>query len=97
MTAPLDWQEYEHLPPRNRQVQFTGYGRGNGYALLSWLHERGISAVRDGDSILLLTEKREDAHLKVGDWLVEDDTPGTEPEVWPIPPAVHDAKYRRAS
>jgi hypothetical protein len=98
MTAPLDWQVFEHLPTLNRQQQFTGWGaQGNGYTLLSWLHEHRIDAVRDGNDILLRTEKREDARFEVGDWLVDDDSPGTTPEAWPIPAAVHDAKYRRAS
>jgi hypothetical protein len=99
MTA-LEWQTFEHLPTRNRQVQHTGFGvGGNGWQLLDWLHGRGYEQTvrdHDTDAILLVTNVRADAQLHVGFWLVEDDTPGTEPEVWPIPPAVHDAKYRRA-
>ena len=77
-----------------RQVQFTGFGDdGNGYAILDDLHDRGVTAVRDGDAIRLHAGDREDARAEPGHWFCEEtDDPR---QVYPIRPAVHDAKYQQ--
>jgi hypothetical protein len=97
MTA-LEWQEFEHLPTRNYQVQFTGFAAGNGYALLSWLDSRGILAVREGNDIRIITEVRDDARIEPGYWIVDDEglPPELGPEVWPITSAAH-GRYRAVS
>jgi hypothetical protein len=88
------WQEWWPKDLPSVQRRFTGFGDGNGYALLSWLHDRGMNAVRDGDDIRLDTAKREDARLSPGDWLVDglaDD--GT--DIYPRQDKVNAARFQR--
>lgn len=96
MSAPaqLDWSWW--LPTRvpTQQVLFTGFeDGGNGWDILSWLHDHGIEAYGDVDGIHLTTGEREEAVAPVGYWFVV----GTQNEVYPISPAVHDAKYEAAT
>jgi hypothetical protein len=93
-TTALTWAEFETVPVTVKQVQFTGFGYGNGWAVLDWLHQRDIQAVREGIDIRLVTEARDDAWLRVGWWLVDADVEGTAREAYPISPDVHAAKYR---
>ena len=97
MTAPdeLDWQEWRPKDLPSTQARFTGFGRGgNGYALLDWLHGRGVKAVRDDPTrddsdILLDTRKREDARMSPGDWLI--DGPGD--DIYPREDKVNEARF----
>lgn len=76
------------------QVQFTGFGEnGNGYALLSDLHERGVTAIRDGDDIRLVTGEREDGRAQPGYWFCQE--PDSPRRVYPIRPVVHETKYQQ--
>jgi hypothetical protein len=85
------WEQWWPKDIPSRQARFTGFGSGNGYALLSWLHDREIEAVRDGEDVLLDTRKREDARLSPGDWLVD----GAENDVYPREDAVNAARFEQ--
>jgi hypothetical protein len=93
VTAPpieLDFTEFWPKPIPVRQVQFTGFGDdGNGWDILSYLHDRGIEAYGRGDAIYLTTDDRAEGAAYAGWWLVI----GTEGEHYFIRPSVHEAKY----
>jgi len=96
MTPPVElaWSWWLPKPVLIRQVQFTGFeDGGNGWDILSWLHDRGIEAYGDPDGIHLTTNEREEALAPVGHWFVI----GTQGEVYPISDAVHNAKYEAAA
>ena len=92
----LQWTEWRPKDVIVRQVEFTGFGDdGNGWAILNFLHDRGITAYGRDDSqaIYFETDEREEAIARLGYWFVV----GTEDEVYAIKPAVHTTKYRAAS
>jgi hypothetical protein len=75
-------------------VLFTGFeGDGNGYDVLRWLYDLGVTADRDGDTIRLRTTERETSTAYRG-WTI---VVGTEAEVYPISPAVRARKYDRVA
>lgn len=91
----VTWQAWWPKPDvPTMQVQFTGFGPGgNGYAMLDELHNRGVIAMRDGDDIRLHAGERDDTRAEPGYWFCEE--VDSDRAVYPIRPAVHDAKYEQ--
>lgn len=88
----LDWTEFWPKQIPIRQVQFTGFGDdGNGWDILSYLHDRGIEAYGRGNTIYLTTDDRGEGVAHVGWWLCV----GTEGEHYFIRPVVHETKYQQ--
>jgi hypothetical protein len=80
------------LPVEVAAVRFTGFGPdGNGFDVLQWLGDLGITADRYGDTIRMQTTEREPS-TAFPLWTI---VIGTEGEVYPISPAVRARKYER--
>lgn len=91
-TDELAFEDWRNKPVVTRHLQFTGFDDdGNGWALLNWLHDRGVQAYGRDEVIFFETPEREEAVARVGWWFIE----GTQGEVYAIKPVVHDDKYER--
>ena len=89
----LQWEDWQTKPVITRHVEFTGMDEdtGNGWAILNWLHEKGIEAYGRDEVIYFETNEREQAVARVGYWFIV----GTQDEIYAITPEVHADKYVR--
>ena len=91
----VTWERWQTKPVVVEMVRFTGFGpNGNGDGLLTDLNDRGVLADRDpdhDDRIRINTREREEAIVRVGDYVVH----GTRDEYYPIEPPVQHDKYQR--